>query len=57
MCDAMIGRVEFKPWFASAWWKDICSIGTNIETNKLVLSGKFLEGCVDRKYLASGQIS
>jgi hypothetical protein len=22
-----------KPWFSSVWWKDICSIGTNIDTN------------------------
>jgi hypothetical protein len=22
-----------KPWFSSLWWKDICSIGTNLDTN------------------------
>jgi hypothetical protein len=35
--DALIGRVDLgeasKPWFASTWWKDICSIGTNIDFN------------------------
>ncbi|PNX78255.1 ribonuclease H [Trifolium pratense] len=35
--DAVIGRValgeDCKPWFSSTWWRDICSIGTNLETN------------------------
>jgi hypothetical protein len=32
-----VGRVELgddcKPWYASLWWKDICSVGTNLEIN------------------------
>jgi hypothetical protein len=24
---------EFKPWFASLWWSDICSIGTNLDND------------------------
>jgi hypothetical protein len=24
---------EHKPWFASLWWKDLCSIGTNLSHN------------------------
>jgi hypothetical protein len=27
---------ESKPWFSSLWWKDICSIGTNLDTNWLL---------------------
>jgi hypothetical protein len=33
--EEAIGSVEFgehrKPWFSSTWWKDICSIGINLE--------------------------
>jgi hypothetical protein len=32
---SVIGKVELgedsQPWFASTWWKDICSIGTNLD--------------------------
>ncbi|KAK2406586.1 hypothetical protein QL285_042301 [Trifolium repens] len=35
--DSAIGRVvlgeECIPWFASTWWKDICSIGVNLDHN------------------------
>ncbi|MCH99327.1 ribonuclease H protein, partial [Trifolium medium] len=35
--DAAIGTAELgedsKPWFSSLWWRDICSIGVNLETN------------------------
>jgi hypothetical protein len=35
--DEVIGRVEWgegsKPWFSSLWWKDICSIGLNLDSN------------------------
>jgi hypothetical protein len=35
--EMAIGRVELgdesKPWFSSTWWKDICSIGTNLDRN------------------------
>ncbi|XP_045802983.1 uncharacterized protein LOC123896664 [Trifolium pratense] len=24
---------EYKPWFASLWWRDICSIGSNLNHN------------------------
>jgi hypothetical protein len=33
----VIGRVELgeesKPWFASSWWRDICSMGINLDRN------------------------
>jgi hypothetical protein len=33
----IIGRTElgddFKPWFSSLWWRDICSIGYNLDLN------------------------
>jgi hypothetical protein len=32
-----VGKVELgddsKPWYSSLWWKDICTIGTNLEIN------------------------
>jgi hypothetical protein len=35
--DSVIGRVDLdddcKPWFSSTWWKDICSIGINVDNN------------------------
>jgi hypothetical protein len=35
--DRIIGRVvlgeESKPWFSSLWWRDICSIGSNLDSN------------------------
>ncbi|MCI03482.1 putative non-LTR retroelement reverse transcriptase, partial [Trifolium medium] len=35
--DTAVGRVvlgeECKPWYASLWWKDICSIGNNLNNN------------------------
>jgi hypothetical protein len=35
--EAAIGKVELgdncKPWFSSLWWKDVCSIGLNLNTN------------------------
>jgi hypothetical protein len=35
--DSVIGRVEWgegsKLWFSSSWWRDICSIGTNLDHN------------------------
>ncbi|PNX79781.1 ribonuclease H, partial [Trifolium pratense] len=35
--NAVIGKVdlgeECKPWFSSSWWRDICSIGTNLDHN------------------------
>jgi hypothetical protein len=27
---------ECKPWFSSTWWRDICSIGTNLDYNWFV---------------------
>jgi hypothetical protein len=33
----VVGRVELgddcKPWYASLWWRDICTIGYNLETH------------------------
>jgi hypothetical protein len=33
----VVGRVELgkehKPWYSSLWWRDICSIGLNLQTN------------------------
>jgi hypothetical protein len=33
----VIGRVELgeesKPWFASSWWRDICSTDINLDRN------------------------
>jgi hypothetical protein len=35
--DRIIGRVvlgeESKHWFSSLWWRDICSIGSNLDFN------------------------
>jgi hypothetical protein len=35
--NEVIGKVdlgdEFKPWYASLWWKDLCSIGCNLGDN------------------------
>jgi hypothetical protein len=35
--DAVIGSViigeNCKPWFSSVWWKDICSVGVNLDSN------------------------
>jgi hypothetical protein len=35
--DAVSGSViigeNCKPWFSSVWWKDICSIGVNLDSN------------------------
>jgi hypothetical protein len=35
--DSAVGKVvigeESKPWYASLWWKDVCSIGVNITQN------------------------
>ncbi|WJX67033.1 hypothetical protein P8452_51532 [Trifolium repens] len=35
--EGVIGRVELgdesKPWYSSTWWKDICSIGINLDQN------------------------
>ncbi|PNX87107.1 ribonuclease H, partial [Trifolium pratense] len=35
--DASCGKVDLgedcKPWFSSIWWKDICSIGTNLNSD------------------------
>ncbi|GAU46740.1 hypothetical protein TSUD_286000 [Trifolium subterraneum] len=35
--DLAVGKVvlgdECKPWFASLWWKDICSLGMNLSHN------------------------
>jgi hypothetical protein len=35
--NAVVGKVELgddhKPWFASLWWRDICSIGSNLNHN------------------------
>jgi hypothetical protein len=35
--DSVLGRVEMgedcKPWFSSSWWRDICSIGINLDRN------------------------
>jgi hypothetical protein len=32
-----VGRVvmgeECSPWFSSTWWRDVCSIGVNIDHN------------------------
>jgi hypothetical protein len=32
-----VERVELgddnKPWYSSLWWKDLCSVGTNLQTN------------------------
>jgi hypothetical protein len=34
--ENVVGRVELgdecKPWYASLWWRDICTIGNNLET-------------------------
>jgi hypothetical protein len=33
--DRVVGRTvlgdEYKPWFSSLWWRDICSIGSNLD--------------------------
>jgi hypothetical protein len=35
--DSVIGRavlgVDSQPWFSSTWWKDICSIGVNLDVD------------------------
>jgi hypothetical protein len=35
--DSAVGRTviveECIPWYASLWWKDVCSIGTNLNNN------------------------
>jgi hypothetical protein len=35
--DGVIGRAvlgdDTKPWYASLWWRDICSIGSNLDHN------------------------
>jgi hypothetical protein len=35
--DAVIGRVEMgeesTPWHSSTWWRDLCSIGKNLDHN------------------------
>jgi hypothetical protein len=35
--DNVVGRVELeddcKPWFSSLWWRDVCSIGSNLDIN------------------------
>jgi hypothetical protein len=35
--ESAVGKVELgddcKPWFASLWWRDICSIGSNLGIN------------------------
>jgi hypothetical protein len=40
----VIGRVDWsdegKPWFSSLWWKDISSIGYNLDTNLLAQNVK-----------------
>jgi hypothetical protein len=42
--DEVIGRVDWneggRPWFSSLWWKDISSIGYNLNTNWFVRSVK-----------------
>jgi hypothetical protein len=30
--SVVIGE-ESKPWYSSVWWRDICSIGTNLNVN------------------------
>jgi hypothetical protein len=38
----VVGRVmmeeDCKPWFSSTWWRDICSIGSNLDRNWLAQS-------------------
>jgi hypothetical protein len=35
--EVAVGRViigeECRPWYASLWWRDVCSIGTNLSHN------------------------
>jgi hypothetical protein len=39
---SVVGRVmmeeDCKPWFSSTWWRDICSIGSNLDRNWLAQS-------------------
>jgi hypothetical protein len=40
--NTAVGKVELgeecKPWYASLWWKDVCSIGKNLNLNWFTLN-------------------
>jgi hypothetical protein len=40
--DSVSIEADCRPWFSSSWWKDICSIGVNLDSNW------FSEGVVKR---------